>query len=104
MLTHDLLSSLKYLLSERFGRRFRSVILFGSEARGTAAPDSDIDILVLLEDPINLGVDLDAAIISTYSLQLQVDRSFHFSISSAHAYDAGEYSLYRTCKQEGIAA
>ncbi len=34
----------------RFGDRVRSVILFGSKARGDFGPDSDIDVLVRLAD------------------------------------------------------
>jgi len=37
-------------LSERIAREFQPlrVILFGSHARGTATPDSDVDLLVIL--------------------------------------------------------
>jgi len=34
---------------ERFGPE--QIILFGSHARGTAGPDSDVDLLVVLRDP-----------------------------------------------------
>ena len=36
------------LLEERFGPDLVSVVLFGSRARGTAGPDSDIDLLVVI--------------------------------------------------------
>ena len=32
------------------GSQIRSVVLFGSKARGDAGPDSDIDVLVVLSD------------------------------------------------------
>jgi len=38
-------------LQERCGARLHDVILFGSKARGRAHPDSDIDVLVILEHP-----------------------------------------------------
>ena len=37
-------------LQELYGDRLRSVVLFGSWARGDAHPESDIDLLVVLED------------------------------------------------------
>ena len=33
----------------RFPERIRSVVLFGSQARGDAGPESDIDLLVLVD-------------------------------------------------------
>ena len=36
------------LLEERFGPDLVSVVLFGSRARGTAGPDNDIDLLVVI--------------------------------------------------------
>ena len=38
------------------GEKLESVILYGSEARGTASEDSDIDIVILLRDPLT-GVE-----------------------------------------------
>ncbi len=32
-------------------KRFAAAIVFGSQARGTARPDSDIDLAVLMHDP-----------------------------------------------------
>lgn len=37
-------------LRELYGDRLERVILFGSQARGDAGPESDIDLLVVLED------------------------------------------------------
>jgi predicted nucleotidyltransferase len=37
-------------LHRQFPARIRNVILFGSKARGDSHPDSDIDILILVDD------------------------------------------------------
>jgi hypothetical protein len=39
------------VLTAAFGARLHAVVLFGSEARGQAAPDSDIDLFVVLDGP-----------------------------------------------------
>ena len=40
---------LKRLLGDAFGERLREVRLFGSMARGEATPDSDVDVLIVLD-------------------------------------------------------
>lgn len=35
-----------------YGARLKRLILFGSQARGEATPESDVDLLVVLEGPI----------------------------------------------------
>jgi predicted nucleotidyltransferase len=61
------LARLRAALEARFGARLRAVRLFGSRARGEARPDSDVDVLVLVDDltwaerheVIDLATDLD---------------------------------------------
>jgi len=95
---------LKSILAAKFGSRFKSIMLYGSEANGHAEKDSDIDIFILLEGPVFIGADLESAITATYSLQMQIDRPLHFSICDFREYEAGKFSLYRTIKKEGLAA
>ncbi|MCE2725261.1 MAG: nucleotidyltransferase domain-containing protein [Planctomycetaceae bacterium] len=49
MIASRVLDELKERLSAAYGERLHAVVLFGSEARGDARPDSDIDVLVVLE-------------------------------------------------------
>jgi len=39
-------------LRDIYGARLKRLILFGSRARGDATPESDVDVLVVLEGPI----------------------------------------------------
>ncbi|MDF0650108.1 MAG: nucleotidyltransferase domain-containing protein [Nitrospira sp.] len=43
-----LMPELLRLLREEFGDRVRSLLVFGSVARGTARPDSDVDVCVVI--------------------------------------------------------
>ena len=100
----SLLDRMKALLQVAFGERLRGVVLYGSEARGEAEPDSDIDLLVLLAGPIDLGRDLRICIHALYPLVLELERPIDWLPVDVSAYEAGENPLFAKAKSEGIAA
>ena len=102
MLNEEIRNEIKPRLEAVFQDRFRGVLLFGSEARGQAEEDSDVDIMVLLREPVELGKDLERIVEALYPLQLQVDRPIHALPVSSEAFRAGQYSLYRTVQREGL--
>jgi predicted nucleotidyltransferase len=97
-----LLRRIRSSLEEAFGKRLKGIVLYGSEARGEATPESDIDLLVLLTGPIVLGRDLRTIIHVLYPMQLEMDRIIEaFPVDEAD-YLRGEYALYRNALREGI--
>ena len=48
----SILDKLAESLINAYRDKLKSVILYGSFARGTAAPESDIDVLVLVDSPL----------------------------------------------------
>ncbi|MCX5674106.1 MAG: nucleotidyltransferase domain-containing protein [Planctomycetota bacterium] len=99
----ELLKRIKATLQEAFGPRLRGVILYGSEARGTAEPDSDIDLLVLLEGPVTWD-DSKKSIHVLYPLVLEIGRPIHAVEVDEAEYEAQEWPLYRMVKAEGVSA
>lgn len=53
-----LLEDVREALTKRYGARMVDLVLYGSQARGEAGPDSDVDILVLLSDPVEVVSEL----------------------------------------------
>ncbi len=98
----ELRRELKRRLENAFGERLKGVIIHGSEARGEAREDSDIDVMVLLEGPIDLWDDIGRGIEATYDLTLQLGRPVHPEPVDVEAYEKGEFALYRNVKKEGI--
>jgi predicted nucleotidyltransferase len=49
----NILREFRQGLEAIYGSRLVGLILFGSQARGDALPDSDIDVLVALQGPVN---------------------------------------------------
>ena len=100
----ELLARMTRRLAEAFGERLRGLVLYGSEARGQADPDSDVDLLALLDGPVDFGRDLRACIHALYPLVLELERPIDVFPIDVDAYRAGEHPLYVTAKQEGIPA
>jgi len=100
----ELLRAGKARLREHYGSRLRGVILHGSEARGEAEEDSDVDLLVLLEGPVELGRELEAIIGILYPLQLEMEffRPLEIIPTDVEEYEAQGYALYRHAREEGI--
>ncbi|MCK4293644.1 MAG: nucleotidyltransferase domain-containing protein [Planctomycetes bacterium] len=50
---NNLVNRIKAYLLKTYGQKIRKVILYGSYVRGQATRDSDIDILVLVDESLN---------------------------------------------------
>jgi len=93
----------KEVLAAHYGGRLRGVILYGSQARNQAAPESDIDLLVLLDSPFNYFTELRRLVDLLYPIQLESDRLISAKPVSEGDFTAGSISLYRNARRDGIA-
>ncbi|MEI6429899.1 MAG: nucleotidyltransferase domain-containing protein [Pseudanabaena sp. ELA607] len=60
-----LLDPLREYFRQEYQTRLDRLILFGSQARGEALPTSDIDILIVLQDPLIPAWSYAAPVISS---------------------------------------
>jgi uncharacterized protein len=97
-----LLNELKTNLAYLYGQKLYSLILFGSQARGEGNPDSDIDIMTVLEDP----VDVAREIYKTSDIRCHFIDKYGELISivpiSKSEFMSSSISLVRVVKREGI--
>lgn len=59
------------ILADLYGPALLDVVLFGSHARGTAGPDSDVDLLVVLGRPVDVDRELQAMTDVLYEMELE---------------------------------
>ncbi|MCJ7435328.1 MAG: nucleotidyltransferase domain-containing protein [Anaerolineales bacterium] len=93
----------KETLKKYYGNRLKSVILYGSTARGQSAPASDIDLLVLLSPPLDYFAELRQLVDMLYPIQLESEQLISAKPVSVNDFELGSISLYRNAKREGIA-
>ena len=93
----------KEALLNYYGSRLKSVILYGSVARGEAEAANDIDLLVLLAPPLDYFVELRQIVDLLYPVQLESEQLISAKPALASDYEVGSISLYRNVRREGVA-
>ncbi|HKI02181.1 MAG TPA: nucleotidyltransferase domain-containing protein [Thermoanaerobaculia bacterium] len=98
----DVVLELEKGLKEFYRDRFRGLLLYGSYARGTAWEGSDVDLLLLLEGPVNLSRE----IVETSDLvgDLSLDSGLVLAVMPADfgAYQRGESIFLSTVREEAV--
>jgi predicted nucleotidyltransferase len=97
------LQKCRALLQTLYAKRLKGLILYGSCARGTEGVESDIDLMVLLEGPVDVTQEIRRIWAVLYPIQLESDRLLSVVPVDVALYDQGEYALYRQAKAEGVA-
>lgn len=99
-----ILKELSALLGERYGERYRGLWLYGSEARGEARPDSDVDLLLVLRDADRPTREIDriADVLADFNLRYGVLLSV--LPVDEKTLQTAEGPFWRNVRREGIAA
>jgi len=97
-----LLKDLKASLVNLYGDRLFAMILFGSQARGEANPDSDIDVMAVLNDPVNVAEEIYRMSDVRYRFLNDYGELVSIIPTNKSKFLASTSSLIRVVKREGI--
>ena len=100
---HTILAELRDQFEVLYGSLLVQMVLYGSQARDDATPDSDIDVLVVLQGPVQPGEEIRSTgdIVADLSLRYGVVIACVFMDEEQFMQEQGP--LLRNVRREGIA-
>jgi uncharacterized protein len=99
----EILQRLKICLREIYGDRLVKIVLFGSQARGEALRDSDIDVLVVLKGTVDLGEEIKKTSNVVAELSLEYDQVISRLFIDESRFNSYKSPLLQNIRREGIA-
>lgn len=98
----NILTQISEGIKQIYGNRVKKIILYGSQARGNARPDSDFDILIVLKSSFNYSEESKR--ISKFIADICLENSIVISctFASEDKYQNYESAFFRNVRREGI--
>jgi predicted nucleotidyltransferase len=97
-----ILKQLKQSLQNLYGKKLVDIILFGSYAKKMADQNSDVDILIILDDEFDLDIEIARTSYIIANLCLEYDLLISRLFMSQAYYTTHQSALLRNIHQEGI--
>lgn len=91
------------ILKNEYGTRLHQVILYGSYARGDFHDESDMDFLVIFNDPV-IAVKDELQVYGPAMVRLGEKHGLVVSVmpTSLHHFQTSKRSIFRFIKQDGV--
>ena len=89
-------------LKEIYGSRLVRVVLFGSQARDDAEPGSDIDVMLVLQGPVNPHKEIERLSSFTLALDLKHDVVISCIYMSEEDFNHERSPLMLNVRREGV--
>ena len=98
----NILAELRHHFEAIYGDRMVNMILFGSQARGEATAESDIDVMVVLKGPVKPGNEISRTGEISAEISLKYDVVIPCIFMSAERYATGRNPLILNVHREGV--
>lgn len=99
----DILLELKEELQKRYGTKLKSIMLFGSYARGEQMVGSDIDIAIILDEFSHACTEIERTGDIVSSLSLKFDTLISLVPIKEQDWNKKKTALISNIKREGVA-
>ncbi|RPJ52351.1 MAG: nucleotidyltransferase domain-containing protein [Chloroflexi bacterium] len=99
----DVLQQLRAELTLVLNEQIEGLYLYGSQARGDARPDSDLDVLVVIRDDFQYFEMMERTGEIAARLSLQYDTVISLAFTSVEKYNSQKIPFLLNVRQEGIA-
>jgi predicted nucleotidyltransferase len=99
----ELLTKLRLHFEDIYGERLVELVLFGSQARGDAVFDSDIDVLVVLKGEVSPSEEIKRTGAVTAALSLEADVVISCVFLAEERYRQEQSPLLLNIRREGMA-
>jgi predicted nucleotidyltransferase len=98
-----IVAELRQGLEELYGPRLERMVLFGSQARGEATPDSDVDVLVVLHGDVRPIEEIrrTGGLVSEVSLHAGIDVAVTFISADRFRSETSPFVL--NVRRDGVA-
>jgi uncharacterized protein len=101
-LISDILSQVKQIAEKQFGERLKAVRLYGSYARGEENEESDIDILIVLDEIKEYWKEYDKVSFQIHQTGFEYDTFISINLIEEKKYKGAETRFIRNVQKDSI--